>query len=327
MSYDIMYDRQCVNVNGKVIMMLLSGDNRTTTFSYSGREKRLREWWMYNPAGEAFMVTPAEFMDVIRRLFNDPQHQRFMYSGKFLYDSDVVRFFEKSIKDALTIEEMNIQGAFVSLHARLYGWKKADKDAWHKPVFDDYLHTTDEIEEWVKKAEAKKAEWEATGECDAADISMMFDGDEPLRLISSKIMHNPVAVKHKSTYVCAYTDNSVSFSADPTKAIIFDDVADARAKLPSWRTFNDMRFVKPPKISATPKQQYILKLDDSVGGSIYVYRLSRNKIRFYSFATDNCKRFPSEKAAVKWFNEHISGRFDNRFSNPVAIPAPAKIAI
>jgi 1-deoxy-D-xylulose-5-phosphate synthase len=92
-------------------------------------------------------------------------------------------------------------------------------------------------------------------------------------------------------------------------------------------TLIDMRFVKPPKISATPKQQYILKLDDSFGCPIYVYKLTRNKIRFYSFATDNCKRFPSEKAAVKWFNEHISGRFDNRFSNPVAIPAPAKIAI
>ena len=72
MSYDIIYDRQFVQLDeNNYIPMLKSGSNNCYKYTYNGKERRVREWHSFNYLCEGFLYSTENQM--LERMYADRQ--------------------------------------------------------------------------------------------------------------------------------------------------------------------------------------------------------------------------------------------------------------
>lgn len=302
MSYEILYDRKFICTTRGIIPMILSGSNNCTEFAWSkgGRsyERRERHWWAYIPRGMAIADHPEHtyLMEMSRLVSPDSKpHEMFMNHGKWLMSNQWRKWFQNGCKAALPVEEYLKQNRSQSFYCEIRVYKSGSS---HSDSIDGvYVRTTPELENWLDEANRKTTELneQLKAESGSAHICLSFSINEPLNAVQSTVEGSVVA-KHNSRFVKEYiTGKSLTFTANPAEAVVFDSVEDAKEKLGyHWQS---IRFVKAD--NALKERNYVLKFTGGNLAGRYLKKKTNGNLYSTSYA-DDAKKFASEKEAVQY---------------------------
>lgn len=304
MSYEILYDRKFIRTTRGIIPMILSGSNNCTEFAWSkgghSYERRERHWWAYIPRGMEVADHPeSHYLTEISRLA-DPNsgepHEMFMNKGKWLMSNQWRKWFENGCKAALTIEEYLKQNRSQSFYCAITTYPKKGS---YSPadVANVCVHTTAELETWIDEANQKvrKLKEEYAPDGGTALIEMSFSINEPLTATPA-LIKGAVMAKHNACFVKEYiTGKSLTFTANPTEAVVFDSVEDAKEKLGyHWQ---NIRFVKAE--SQMKERSFVLKFMHGNMQGRYLQRKTNGRLYSTSFLED-AKKFETEKEAIRY---------------------------
>lgn len=127
MSYEIVYNRQFLKIDGKIIPLVLYGSNNCYTTTWNGRDRREREWHpMYFGNNTMIAQTQEKIMQRINSCCGGTYQEHFMRNGKMVDDKGLIRFFQNGIKNAKTIEELKEQFFFNGMYGYFSVWNGMD---------------------------------------------------------------------------------------------------------------------------------------------------------------------------------------------------------
>lgn len=151
MSYEIVYNRQFLKVDDKIIPLTLYGSNNCYEYNHiTGKERRERGWHPMYLGRNTLPALPADkLMEHIRTMCNGYEH--FMKNGKWVDDAGLIRFFEKGIKEAMTIEEMKEEYFFSGLHGHFSIWGGMNNTIENRME----ISSTDKLREFLTLAQER----------------------------------------------------------------------------------------------------------------------------------------------------------------------------
>lgn len=150
MSYEIVYNRQFLKIDDKIIPLVLYGSNNCTEISSRGRERRERSWHpMYFGRNETIAFSEQEILERVRSNFNGYEH--FMRNGKWVDDAGLLRFFQNGVKEAKTIEELQETYFFNGLFGYFSVWGRSGNHVEHRKE----IRSSDDLREYLKDAEKR----------------------------------------------------------------------------------------------------------------------------------------------------------------------------
>lgn len=158
MSYEIVYKRQFLKIDGKIIPLVLYGSNNCYTTTWSGRERRERDWHpMYFGRNTMIANTEEQIMEKIQSCCDGSSYQEhFMRSGKWVDDAGLVRFFKNGIKDAKTIEELEETYFFYGLTGYFSVWSRMENTIENRVS----ISTSDDLRNYLVAAQKRLDERE-----------------------------------------------------------------------------------------------------------------------------------------------------------------------
>lgn len=130
MGYEIVYNKQFLKIDGKIIPLALHGSSNCYEPLPNGRQRREREWNAIYVGGsnKPIAATEAEIMKEIEAYCDGGEYQEhFMQYGKWVDDKSLIRFFQNGIKNAKTIEELKEEYFFRGMYGYFSVWKEMNK--------------------------------------------------------------------------------------------------------------------------------------------------------------------------------------------------------
>lgn len=155
MSYDIVYNRQFIKTSRGVIPLVLIGSNNVTETRTTGRERRAREWTPFWQKPGTIELDPTAIIEKVKSVFPSQYQQHFMYHSTWIDDAGLLRFFQRGIKEALTLEELKDRAIFpssVSLYGYVSLWDKSTDSFHHQIKEYAWPETTEQLEKWLDTA-------------------------------------------------------------------------------------------------------------------------------------------------------------------------------
>lgn len=167
MSYTIVYKRQFLKIDNKIIPLVLYGSNNCYTTTWTGRDKREREWYpMYFGHNNMIAQTEDQIMEKIHLVCENSSYQEhFMRNGKWVNNAGLVRFFKNGIKDAKTVEELYDIYFFYGLTGYFSVWEPGMNEHIENRVS---ISSSDDVRAFLAAAQErlnKKAEKETVYIC------------------------------------------------------------------------------------------------------------------------------------------------------------------
>lgn len=152
MSYEIVYNRHFLKIDGKIIPLTLHGSNNCYMVAYNGREKRER-YWSALYLGENTMIAQTEndIMERINSYCGGDYQEHFKRNGKWIDDKGLINFFKNGIKNAKTIEELKEKYYFSGLCGYFSIWNKMDCKIENRVN----IYSSDELREYLIKAQKR----------------------------------------------------------------------------------------------------------------------------------------------------------------------------
>ncbi len=310
MSYTIVYGRQFLRTSRGIVPLALYGDNNVWEWN---NKRRARSWGIFY--SESMLELPdKDFMEFVRELHSEHQKECFKFGGKWVDGKGAIKFFANGVKAATTIE--NIVKCLP--HQSLRCFLSVYRDLVHSTeLMSSGIRTTEDLEAWIDKARIRKAE---LSDC-YASLRIEFEGTEPIRLGLHPDVKGAVIAKVRNSYVYEYeTNKSMSFGSDIMRAVVFESVEDAISKLGSFCLSQGVRFIKAENQKV--KKEYALIVDDGLRRGEYIKKLTKGRA-YLTYSEDFARRFASEKAAMKYFDTKIRGRFPGIISCRVKYLAEA----
>lgn len=124
MGYEIVYNRQFLKIDDKIIPLVLYGSNNAYEIMWNGKERRERSWNpMYLGSNKIIAMTENELMEFIEGCCGDTCQNHFMRNSKLVDDKGLISFFKNGIKNAKTIEEMNENYYFSGMQGYFSVWR------------------------------------------------------------------------------------------------------------------------------------------------------------------------------------------------------------
>ena len=329
MSYTIVYDRRFLKCKDRYIPLALYGDNNVSEINYrTGKEIRCRSWGTFIYDYEMLLGTEEKIMEIVGRYHPKGSHggEGFKFHGNWMDDAAVYRFFENGIRDAMIIEDIAWQTGENSVVAEIKAYQKDytyDETLSSKQV---YLHTSDEIFTWVENAKKVRQELLDSGKAKSAYVCLGFSGSEPLKVSVIRERNIPYVAEYRKrlgkgrlvkSYVEQVDSSRMSYTQDHEKALVFQSIDDAYLHIPRWARENIM-LVPAETISKRVKRapgKYVLTAE-LYGRRVIIERRTRGSTFYTSTVSPNTKRFHTENAALKWYNEMLSR--NTHFSAPKA---------
>lgn len=312
MSYEILYAKKFVKLSdGKLIPMVLSGSNNCTMFE-NGKEILERHWWVF---GGLIAKTESEIAEWTKNCMGDRIDAEWWKSGStWITGEDIFRFIKNSAKNASTIEEIKEANPFVSFSSYLSLYdssKEWGEKGYETRELHSYFHTTEEIEEWLKKAREREGEWEKG----KVYYHFEFSTIKPLKSnVVSKTLEGPVicSVK-KGWYITDYKDNGYTYCGDIKQALVFENTEAFYATGLHKRINNNSRVNGYKLLSATLKEKekeknFYIKVTEGSRAGYFVRKLSSRSL-YFSSSPEGAKKFEREKDALKYIEEKLKGRF------------------
>ena len=156
MSYSIVYNKQFLKIDGKIIPLVLYGSNNCYESLPNGRQRRERQWYSlyFNGENEQITATEAEIMKKIESCCDGGEYQEhFMQNGKWVDDKGLIRFFQKGIKNAKTIEELKKDCFFRGMQGYFSVWKGMDNTI--ESVIN--IYSSDDLRNFLNAAQDRLA--------------------------------------------------------------------------------------------------------------------------------------------------------------------------
>ena len=308
MSYEILYGRQFIDLgNGTYIPLILSGSNNCSMFQ-NGREIAERHWW---PIGNLVGKTEEEILQWMNdRIDKDnPGHEWFMRSGKWLLDTDMIKWFKSGISSACTIEEIIKRLPLQSLYCfiSVYDNAKSYSDVGYNTFENNkYIHTTKELIAWIGEYNTRisnKKEYETIYPY------ISFSGIKPLGLGPKNDIIGPVICKIGTRYLMEYDaeKRTYSYGPDISKAIVFESSEAFKDKTKGL--IRKYRLVKADR----PKKEFVIKVSEGSYCGRYVEKQSRSRLHF-TYNPELAKGFSSEKTAYRYIEESLKGKYSRACS-------------
>ena len=315
MSYEILDSRQFVSLNnGTYIPIILSGSNNCTMY-HNGREIRERHWWPFGYYGShdlKLAKAEEELMQWIHeRIEDNPDGEWFMRGGKWMLGKDMPRWMASGVKSARTLEEIRAALPHQSLYCSITVYdntKSYGNVGYQKNENATFVHTTSELVEWINAFEKRLHERKAH---ESVHPNLTFSGIEPLKLgTKSDLSNKPVVCKCKYGYVSEYENRgngcgSLSYNIDISKAIVFENEDDFNRKMTGIRP-KYYRLVKADQ----PKKNFVIKISEGCYTGQYVEKKTRSRLHM-TYSLSRAMRHTSEKAALKFIEDKLIGRFAN----------------
>lgn len=308
MSREIVYAKKFIKLsNGVVLPMLLTGSSNSTMFVGFGRKEILeRYWWpFYNfidKTGTELITWAEKHVEG-----EDPSYQWFTEGSKWITNEIFPKWIKNCVQKASSIEDILAANPGISFFGSLsfydssIPYPKEGHCVTEKP---QYLHTTQEIEEWLEKAKERKENWEKGD----VDIHLKFSTIKPLKSNSiSKNLSGPVICSpQRGYYLVDYSERGYSYNKDIHKALIFESEEDFKEKGLDKRVYGYK--LLSAKLTEKEKNFVITAVSDRYYSGQYVQRLTSSRLHFTPYS-DSAKKFEKEKEAWKYIEEKLRGRF------------------
>ena len=305
MSYTIMYDRQFLKTSRGIIPLALYGDNNVTE-RVNGHERRERHWGVYANSKTEF--TPDEYMSLIQSWCGSEFQEHFVFRGKWVDDNGIIAWAKNGIKNALTIEETREIVPVQSITCYISVW---GKDYSHRSEEWRYCDTTEQLEQWLDMAYARKKELSADPSRKVF-ICLSYLRQEPLKLSVRQEPDGEVIIRKENRYLSEVADKGYTFSSDIADALVFKNTAEARnlAARCGQPFLYKARFISADNKFAVRNYRIIAILPEYPNG-VYIQRLTRNALRF-CHESKHALKFASEQQAQKYI-----AKLGNRFQRVI----------
>ena len=325
MSYTLVYDRRFLKCGDRYIPMALYGDNNVTQINWqTGREVRVRSWGLFAYSDQMLLATEEEILSIVNQYH--PKDSRagesFTFHGKWLNDAETYRFYQNGIREAVTLEDIVFQTRESAIGELKVYQEDFDLD---KSLSLDmcYLHTTEELTDWLEKAKRTKEQILHEGKAKYAYICLGYSTQTPLKVSCVKNRNVPVmAYDRKSrrgnrSYLKSVSDTSCTYTANISEARVFSNIEDAYMAIPPFlRTFVGLMPADKAKRAAKEKGNYSLTVLHN-GARVYIMKKTRNTTYFTVCPGTDTKRFQTEAQAIKWFGDKLAGK--TTFTDPQAV--------
>lgn len=152
MSYTIVYNRQFLKIDDKIIPLVLYGSNNCYEIMWRGRKRRERSWNpMYLGSNKLIAITEKELMKLVEECSDGTCQEHFMRNNKFVDDKGLIRFFQNGIKNAKTIEEMKRDYYFHGIQGYFSIWKGGDNTIENE--ID--IHSSEDLRKYLFEAQRR----------------------------------------------------------------------------------------------------------------------------------------------------------------------------
>lgn len=303
MSWEIVYGKQFIRTNKGIIPLMLNGSNNC----WQGG-KRERNWnVMFSRFYDKYIYTEQEIMNIIDYMCKNADYEEWFktsYSGSFLNNEELKKFYKNAIKKALTVEEI-MKYSYATLMVSFCDLSE------HSPVvsMQEYIKTTEQLENWIKNALEKRVDKSSQF------LNIRFGGDEAPKIKKDQLSRDfkdtdKVFIKSKSRYIIEASEKSIETIKDKEEARIFTyKEAKELFSLPEMKHWG----LKIVKYSPIKEKNYILQFrneEKRIGG--YVVRKLKYGFNYSHRLDDKLnKKFSSEKEA----NEYIQKNFEYQLQN------------
>lgn len=310
MSYEKLYSKQFVKVEENwIIPMVLSGSSNCTMY-YGGREIGERSWFHFVPSCDNHIDNLTMNINDIRDYYDkrtkegDPESEWFkdMNSGNWITNATFMKWFDNGVKSARTIEEVKSVIPGQSIYCFVTSYHNTEfKSVQNKCT---YCNSTEELKNWIYSLK----DYKAPENYDTTYVNMGWTGIEPLHLGKKvEVKDNiPVVCKVKRNYIYAYTDTSLSYTQDKSKAIVFSNKEDFENKLlPVLHKFHDTKWTLVSAESAKKEVEKNFAILVKRGSYCGAYIKKKAKYTVYFSGQGSAKKFPTQKSAEKWIEEKL----------------------
>ena len=277
MSYTIEYDKIFLKSGAGYTPLWLAGDSNC--YEGSGRnQRRVRDWSVFM---SQLGVTEEKLMERIQPLLGGPYQEHWQRRGKWVDDKGLVTWVKNGCKNAVSIEQLIEANRFGAI-------KCCVMESYMKMSSFSYIHTTDELDDWIKAAKEEIA----AGKDFYPRITLNYG--EPVRHLSKpKAQDELVVVKDGKYFVSERSPGSISTSKNRREAMIFS-VDDAKEIL---RDFPKCKIVSASVLDAPCN--IIVEVDDGSGIPNYLVGFpGPYKVR-YTASIKGAKRYSTKAAAEK----------------------------
>lgn len=321
MGYTIVYDRLFLRCGDRFIPFCLHGSNNCTQFSRrTGKEIRERDWELFIYDDDMILGTADEIMDIVKRMHQGDRQENFKYHGRWMDDAQVVKFFENGIKRAVTIEELR-QQAHESLDCSL-GAYVPDADADNYPESDRWAHehhermlpcypkSTEELIQWVEAAKAEKANLLSRGKARTVYINIRCASEEPLKVIPREKLNEPCFLyAPRWGYIVSVSKDQATFTVPENweKAQVFLNSEDAYLAADTNPNLGAVKLVPVRQLQKAKENATVVLSVQTNAGRRYVEKKTPRWI-YYTHLPERAKKFKSEAAALKWYQEKVEGK-------------------
>lgn len=151
MSYEIVYNKQFLNIDGKIIPLTLCGSSNCYELLPNGRQRREREWnAIYISKGnKQIAATETDIMKEIESCCGGEYQEHFMQNGKWVDDKGLIRFFQNGIKNAKTIEELKEEYFFRGMCGYFSIWQEMDNTIENRVE----INSSDDLRKFLEAAQ------------------------------------------------------------------------------------------------------------------------------------------------------------------------------
>lgn len=299
MSYTIIYDLQFVRTSRGVTPIVLGGPSNVTT-GYGKHEHRVRSWDIWS--SDMLDVSDKELIGSIERKVEGyaADYQLYKRGGKWITPEKLIKTFRRGCNNAASIEDIHQADSTGFMACSVKHYK--DESLSTAVHLAQDVKTTAEFESWIDAARLKFAELKEQG-LDPWFSIRFYSGEKPLRKAAAT--SGPVIVKKGTKrYVCKAAESSVSLTANPEQAMVFENYAAAKNAIhPMF--FQEMRVVSAKVLDNQKKLTVALVSKDG----FYIAGLTARRLR-YTRNYGDAKKFTSSESALAWFEQHrIAERF------------------
>lgn len=212
MSYEIVYNKQFLKINGKIIPLTLHGSNNCYDVLPNGRQRREREWDAIYIGGSNRQIaaTESEIIKEIESCCDGGEYQEhFMQNGKWVDDKGLIRFFQNGIKNAKTIEELKEEYFFKGMYGYFSIWKDMDNTIENRVEINssnDLRKFLDDAQERIDKRTEKEGIYICLKYCNEKFVSRV----KPERIAKERLTdYFAIKVGNNDSYLVKQTSRRI----------------------------------------------------------------------------------------------------------------------
>lgn len=288
MSYSIMYESQFIRSSSGITPVVLMGDNNVWE-GHGKYERRARDWGCFcNLLG----VSETALVEKVKSFTGGPYQEHWKTTnGQWVNDSGLMRWANKNIKNAMTVEEILTANHMSFITCRLVIWNENKRNEEMR----GWIHNTQELDEWISKAKERMKD---------ASVKENLSFYPIVSFSSEKLVHKTdikaetVILKRGQSYLSQITEASNEWTHNIKNAMVFtkeEAIALQQKYTGGWIPKAQL---VDAKAKDAPYDTVIKMVRENDGRTLYVRKVTSTRI-VQSFNIEGAKRYRDFASALK----------------------------